>query len=171
MLKSIKTFINIPIISLRDSKRITTAKEFIVDPSNGSIIGIIVDKKGLFVKKHLVIASIDVREISEKGIIIDDKKMIVQQKEIVQLDMILKSGIKIIGSKVFDTEGLYVGKVYDYAVDDFFNVSKLYINPPISNILVNQFIIDSSDIIDIKKGVIVIEENNKVMEIEKSGVL
>lgn len=171
MLKSIKKFINLPIISIRESKKVAEAKDFIVNPLDGSIVGIVVDKKGIFIKKYLVIAGLDVREISEKGIIIDDRKSIVLQKEIIQLDMILKSKIRVIGSKVFSQEGGYIGKVYDYAVDDFFNVAKLYVNPPLSNILVNQFIIDTQDIIEIKRDAIIIKEENKVMEPEKSGVL
>ncbi|MEM4260129.1 MAG: PRC-barrel domain-containing protein [Candidatus Woesearchaeota archaeon] len=171
MLKSIKKFINLPIISIRESKKVAIAKDFIVNPLDGSIIGIIVDKKGFFVKKYLVISGLDVREISEKAIIIDDRKSVVPQKEIIQLDMILKSKIKVIGSKVFSKEGVYIGKVYDYAVDDFFYIAKLYVNPPLSNILINQFIIDAEDIIEIKKDCIIIKEKNKVMEPEKSGVL
>lgn len=171
MLKSIKKFINLPIISIRESKKVALTKDFIVNPLDGSIVGIVVDKKGIFIKKYLVIAGLDVREISEKGIIIDDRKSIVLQKEIIQLDMILKSKIKVIGSKVFSEDGGYIGKVYDYAVDDFFNLAKLYINPPLSNILINQFIVDAQDIIEIKRDAIIIKEENKVMEPEKSGVL
>ena len=169
MLKSIKRFINTPIISIRDSKKLGEAKDFIVDPATGSIIGIVVDKKGLFFKKCLIIAGVDVREISEKSIVIDDRRSIVPQSEVVQIDMILKSRIKIVGSKVVTVEGSYIGKVYDYAIDDFFNLAKLYINPPISNILINQFIISAEDIIEIRKGVIVIDEKNKVMETETIG--
>jgi uncharacterized protein YrrD len=171
MLQSIKRFINTPVVSIRDSKKVAQVLDFIVDPSNGSIVGVVVGKKGLFFKKYIIIPGVDVREISSKAVIIDDVKSIVPQKEVLQLDMILKSKVKILGSKVINTEGRYIGRVYDYAIDDFFNLAKLYVNPPISNILVNQFIIDSSDILDIKKDVIVIQENNKVMETEKSGVL
>ncbi|NTU69837.1 hypothetical protein HGB13_03400 [bacterium] len=171
MLKSIKKFINIPIISLQDGKKIGHAKDFIVDPATGSIIGVVVDKKGVIFKKYLIIPGIDVREISERAVVVDSKKAIIPQKDVVNIDMILKSKLNIISSKVITQEGLYKGKVYDYAVDDFFNIAKLYVNPPVSNIFINQFIIDSRDIIDIRKGVIIIEENNKVLEAEESGVI
>lgn len=156
MLKAISSFLNIPIISIYNSKKVGEVFDFIVEPSSGRIVGLIGERYGFLKRKNKVIADIDVREISPRALIVDSEDALVAEKDIVKLAEIIKSGKKVLKNKVYSQSGKYIGKVYDYLIDDFFYIQKLYIYPPFFNIFENQLIVSRKNVIAIeKKGIII----------------
>lgn len=158
MLKSANSYLNIPIISLYNSTKIGEIQEFVVDSEIGKVIGIIVDKgeiKGTF----KVISTVDIREVSNDAVIVDSEEALVLQGDIIRIDKVIKSGIKIIKNKVETESGVYVGKVFDFLLDSFFYVMKLYIKPSLSNIFESQLIIPRELIIKITKEKIIISDD------------
>ncbi len=160
MLKSAKIFLGLPIISLATGHKIGSIEDFIIEKQNGVIIGVIGRRYGFLKKKNKVISFIDMRELSEKALVVDSEDVIVDQQEVLEIDRNLKAGIEIIDSKVYNIQGQYFGKVSDYLIDDYFQVSKIYIYPPIYNILENQLIISRDRIVRIIKGKIIINTDN-----------
>ena len=160
MLKSAKIFLGLPIISLATSHKIGSIEDFIIEKQNGVVIGVIGLRYGFLKRKNKVISFVDMRELSEKALVVDSEDVLVDQQEILEIDRNIKAGIKIIGSKVYSIQGQYFGKVFDYLIDDYFQVSKIYIYPPIYNVLENQLIIARDRIVKTVKGKIIINTDN-----------
>lgn len=169
MLKLISSFLNIPVISIYNSSKIGFVTEYIIDPESGKVVGVIAGKYGVFVKKNLVISGVDIREISLKALVVDSEESLVKQKEIMEIDKIIKSGKKVMKAKVYSQSEKYLGKVYDYLVDEFFFIKKLYIYPPFLNVFENQLIISRKNIIEIRKnGIIINDDNRKIAKEPKT---
>jgi len=159
MLRSAKSFLNIPIISLYNTAKIGSVLDFVVDPDTGRVIGIIGERGGFLKRDAKVISTVDVREFSKEALLVDSEDALVSQYDIVKIDSVLKSRIKIFGNRVVTESGKYLGKVRDYLVDDFFLIAKLYVNPSVTNILSSQLIISRDSILKITKDQIIVSDS------------
>lgn len=159
MLRSAKSFLNTPIISLYNTTRIGSVLDFVVEPDIGKAIGIVVEKIGFFKKKYKVISIVDVREISKDAFIVDNEDVLVWSPEIIKVDEILKSGIKIFKNKVYTESGKYLGRASDFLMDQFFYVSKIYLKPSLSNIFETELIISRDLILKVTKDEIIVSDD------------
>lgn len=148
-----------PIISLYNSVRIGEILDFIVDPDIGKVVGVIGETTGIFKKRNKIISVIDIRELSKQALIVDSEDVLVWQDEVVKIDNILKSKVKLFGNKVFTESGKYLGKVSDFLIDQLFYLAKLYVDPPLSNIFSTQLIISRDLILKITKNEIIVSDS------------
>ena len=171
MLKSAKSFLNTPVVSLYNSTKIGSLLDFVVEPNTGKIIGIVAAQSGIFKKKAMVISATDIREISKKVLIVDSEDVLVSQEEIIKIDEILKSGIKILDNKVFTEGGKYLGRVSDFLIDEFFYISKIQVRPSLVNVLETEIIILRESILKVTKDKIVVSDDTleRVKDIETVG--
>lgn len=159
MLKSAKSFLNIPIISLYNTTKIGSLMDFIIDPDLGKVVGVIGERSGFFKKRIKVISIVDIREISERALLVDNENVLVPQEDIIKINNIINSDIKILENKVITESGKYLGKVTDFLIDDFFYISKLYVNPVLTNILTTQLIISRDLILKVTKEEIIVSDD------------
>jgi len=105
-----------------DGKRpITTVEDIVIDPENGKMLAVVVNR-------NKVIA---VRDIISWGDIvkIHDPRDIVDSDEILRVENVLNSRIKIVGSRVVSEDGSFLGKVIDYCINgDTLSLKKLYVS-------------------------------------------
>lgn len=96
-----------------DVQPLTTVKNMVIDPENGKILAFVVDAY-----RNRIIAPIDVVEW-RKGIMrVHNSEAIIDGDEILRVETVQESGIKLIGSKVESEDGFELGRVYDYTIDD-----------------------------------------------------
>lgn len=172
MLKSAKSFLNIPIISLYNTTKIGSLLDFVVHPDIGKIIGVVGERSG-FLKKNVKVVSIaDIREMSKEALIVDNEDALVPQGEIIKIDNILKSGIKIFGNKVVTESGRFLGKVSDFLIDELFYLAKIYVKPPLINFFETEIIIPRDFILKVTKEEIIVSDNflERVKDTEAIGV-
>lgn len=171
MLKSAKSFINIPIVSLYNSAKIGSLLDFIVESEVGKIIGVVGAESGFFKKKAMVVSVVDIREISKKVLIVDSEDVMVPQEEVIKIDKALKSGIKIFDNRVITESGKNLGRVSDFLVDEFFYIAKIYVKPPLVNILETELIIPRESILKITKNKIIVSDDTleRVKDAETVG--
>ena len=104
-----------------------------------------------------IILDMDIREIHNKGIIIDDHMDISQQDDLVRLKPILAIDFKLIGKTVYSGHSK-VGKVTDYALDTkSLFINKLYVQPSIfKSVKTDQLIFDRAQIVEVTDTKIVV---------------
>ena len=159
MLRSAKSLLNIPIISLYNSLKVGNLRDFIVDPEAGKIIGILVLKEAAN-GNSLVLSTIDIREMSDQAIIVDSEEVLVLQTDIVRIDSVLKTKIEIFNNKVFTESGKNLGRVQDYLIDDLFFIAKLYVKPALFNIMETEVIIPREAIVKVTKEKIIVSASS-----------
>lgn len=164
MLKLSAALTNIPVLSLRTGGEIGLAQEAIINPNNLKIEGWkVVDK---FEQKELVLVANEVREIIDRGIIVNDHEVLVFAQDLVRLKPIMDIDFKILGKLVYTESGSRVGKVSDYAVEtEALIIKKIYVSQSLlKNFSGGNVSIDRTQITEITDKRIIVED-----PIEKSG--
>jgi hypothetical protein len=142
------SFAKFPILSLRTGTVV------------GSVIGHLINPHKLRVdalwckvpasREPKLLLQQDIREISIKGIIIDDADVIVSKEEVVRLESIISLRYELLDKRVISGR-VPIGKIADYAVDrDGLFVQKLYIVPTIlGKLKASRLTIDRALIIEV----------------------
>lgn len=142
------------LFSVRSAGKIGLVNKPIINPHNLHIDGFYAQAMN---GQHTgVIVDIDVRELSPKGLIIDDHEDITDEKELVRLQPIIAIGFELIGKNVYVGRAR-VGKVEDYVVDTkSLFIQKLYVQPSLLKISAGQMIFDRQSIIEVTDTKIVV---------------
>ena len=158
MLKLSEAIIDIPVLSLRAGSQVGTATELIINPNNLKVEGWYVQDK--FGGKRLVLVSSDVRELSSRGVIINDHEVLSELEELVRLKPIIEIGFLLIGKQVVSQGGKKYGKVTDFAVEtESLLIKKIYATQPIiKNLAGGNASIDRTQIIEITNTKIIIDD-------------
>ncbi|MFA6549837.1 MAG: PRC-barrel domain-containing protein [Candidatus Gracilibacteria bacterium] len=153
-------FIGVPILSESERALVGVVADFIIDPNNGRIEGIATDNG---FKK--VIPAIDILKLSIP-VMISEMDAISDMEDIIKIKNILSENKKIIGNKVFTKSGIFVGKVYDYAINlGNMHMTKLAIAKSFLGLFhINEVLLPTSEIIEITPEKIII---NDIMERRK----
>ncbi len=158
MLKLHKTLLDVPVLSLRTGGRVGTATRLIVNPNNLKIAGWYVSDR--FSSADLVLLAADVRDISSKGIIINDHEDLSEPSELVRLKEVLEIDYDPIGKKVISESGKKYGKVTDYSVEtEGLIVKKIYASQSIlKDFSGGNISIDRTQIIEITRSKIIVSD-------------
>jgi uncharacterized protein YrrD len=144
---------------------LTTIKDVVLDPERGKIIVFIVD-----INKNLVIAPIDVLSWSY-AIKIRDASIIIEGNEILRVEEVQKKGIRVVYNRVETENGLYLGKVYDFSVDEkTFELRKIFVAKGILGIFrYDSKIISAKNIIEVLPEKIVVKNTLEPVKEETEG--
>ncbi len=158
MLKLHETLIGVPVLSLRTGGRIGTATKLIINPNNLKVVGWYVDDR--FGSDGLILLGNDVRDISSKGIIIDDHEVLSEPEELIRLKEVLEVDYDLIGKKVISESGKKYGKVTDYSVETGgFIIKKIYVSQSIiKDFSGGNLGIDRTQILEITRTKIIITD-------------
>lgn len=121
MLQLSSKLYNQPILSLRTGETIGQTIQPIIDPRNLKIIGFYC--KAHSQRQELILLAEDIREIFQKGFIVNDEEVLTEPADLVRLKKLLNMGFELIGLPTLTLEGKKLGKVADYS----FDVASLYI--------------------------------------------
>lgn len=120
---------NIPLLSIRSGGRIGTVINPIINPNNLHIDGFYCTSAHS--NETLVLLDIYVRDLSARGLIIDDHNNLSETDELIRLQPIINLNFSIIDKRVLVNKRR-MGKVVEYAIDkESLFVQKFYVKPPI----------------------------------------
>lgn len=158
MLQLSATFINKPIMSLRTGAPVAVAISPIINPNNLKIEGFYCQDN--LSRQRLVMLAQDIRDIIAQGFVINDHDVLSEAGELVRLRKVLEIDLQIMGMPVYTVNKRKVGKVNDYATDtQTMYIQKLYVAQPLLKSLSGgQLSVDRSQIVEITKKKIVIQE-------------
>lgn len=129
MLFLAQKFIELPLATIRSGGRIGTISSPIINPHNLHIDGFYCQT--IHDPRTTILLDIDVRDISARGIIIDDHDDLSDPNDLVRLDAILKLNFSLFGKQAFVNKSK-VGNVIDFAVDtSSLYIQKIYVRPPL----------------------------------------
>ena len=110
---------NFPVLSLHVGGEIARTKRAIIDPEDLKIIAYTLE--GAIIQNDPEVGNIldlaDVRELSEKGFIVDSADVFTTRDDVVKLDEIMSLDFNLVGLKVVDQRGKKLGKIVDYTID------------------------------------------------------
>lgn len=154
MLIEFSKIIGLPIYELKNQTKVAMLFDLFVSNDDCQTEAIIA-KTASFLGKMKYISKKDVVEISKEAIIIRDDDALVDINELVRLKRKEKERPEIINSKVLTKNGSYVGKVYDFVVENnSLTIIRIYTKK-----LFDQRIIPAGSIIKLEKNRIIIKDD------------
>ena len=142
-----------PVGAIETQNKIGEVHQIVFDPKNGEIIGFEILLPGLITKKR-ILSMKDVLDFDRNGIVIKSEENLLDKKEIVKIDNIIREGIQPFKSKAFTKSGKKIGKIFDLVIDtNSLLIIKYYIHG-----LFTDKIIDSDKVIKIEKGKVIFED-------------
>lgn len=168
MLRQIIKLPGSKLVSLDNGKTIGEIVDWIIDPDNKKISALTVKEPGLF-KKLKVITTIDIIEYGPSIVVVRNRNAIVFPKEIVRLKNISNPKKRVIGSQVKTVSNKILGTIEDLLFETTDStIQKLYVKPPIINILSKpDLIIGADKIVKIEPGKITVQDDSGVIQSSK----
>jgi len=147
-----------PVMSLRDGLQAAITQEAICNPNNLKIEGFFCqDSKN---HKSVVLVEQDIRDIIPQGIIINDREVLTDPKELVRLKKTIDLHFGLIGKQVETISKSKVGKVNDFATETTtMYIQKLYVSQSLlKNLTGGSLAVDRNQIVEITDKKIIIQD-------------
>ena len=166
------TLINAPVMSLQTGSELARTKMAVVDPANLAIIAYELIGPRLTMHPTLL-RIVDVRELSDLGMIVDSEDEFVTEHDVIKLDEIYKLRFDPINMLVTDEKRRKLGHVIDYTLDvNGFIIQQLTVRRPLLRSLNDtELLIHRSQIIEINDKAIVVHSEAKIPEPERKDVV
>lgn len=116
-----QTLLGQPVLSLRSGTPVAVITTALINPNNLHIDGFYCQDNAN--RETLILLPQDVRDVIPQGIVINDHDVLAEPNDLVRLAPIIRLQFELIGQRVVDTTGRYIGRVNDYAID----IASLYI--------------------------------------------
>ena len=130
MLRLSGTIINKPVMSLRTGSPVAQVFAALINPDNLRIEGLYCTDR--FSNETLILLKQDIRELVDKGYIINDHSVLSEPNDLIRLSDIINLNYQLIGKSVITISKDRVGKVSDYAVDvESMYIQKIYVSQTI----------------------------------------
>ncbi len=163
---------NFPVLSLHVGGEVARTKRAIIDPDNLEIIAYTLDGPIIHNDPEVgdILDLMDVREISDKGFIVDSADVFTSREDVVKLDEIMSLEFDLVGLKVVDQKGKKMGKIIDYTIDSgSFMVYQLIVQRPVMNSFLDpQLTINRSQIVEIDDFKVVIKNSTSQIKVKKT---
>jgi hypothetical protein len=142
------SFAKFPILSLRSGTTVGSVVGHLINPHKLKIDALWCKVPNS--KAPMLLLQQDIREVSIKGIIVDDSDVIVHAEDMVRLKPIINLRFELLEKRVISGR-LPIGRVVDYALErDGLTVQKLYVEPNIfGRLKASRITIDRSLIIEV----------------------
>lgn len=161
MLQLSASLLNKSVLSLRTGTAIAAITGPIINPNNLKIEGFYCEDK--FDKKQLILLSQDIRDILDKGYVVNDFDVLVEADELVRLKKVIDINFELLGKQVVTVDKQKVGKVSDYATETgSMFIQKIYVAQSIlKSFTGGSLSIDRTQINEITPRRIIINELSK----------
>lgn len=146
------------IMSLRIGRPIGVVGEPIINPNNLNIEGW--HATDITTKQSSILLSLDIRDITADGFVVNDHEALTDPQELVRLKDIMALHFTLIDKNVVSNHRRKLGKVVDYALDkDSFIIHKLHVGQSIfKSFTGGALMIDRSQILEITNSKIKVRE-------------
>jgi hypothetical protein len=163
------SFGKIPILSLRISSPVGAVIGHLINPHTLRVDALWCRMHNSKTPKLLVAG--DIREISPKGIIVNDHEDVTSPDEVVRLKKIIDLHYDLIDKKVISGR-LSIGKVVDYAVDPMnLSIQKLYVEPSLlGRLRYTRLTVDRSQVIEVSQTYVKIKSATVAAKKETSRI-
>lgn len=150
---------NRAVLSLRTGGQVATAIAPILNTKNLKVEGFYCEDD-LDKNKRLVLLSLDIREATRRGFIVDDYDVLAEPDDLVRLRSVLESPFDLLKKPVETVSHEKVGKVTDYATEmTTLYVQKLYVAQPIwKNLTGGSLSIDRTQINEVTPKRVIIND-------------
>lgn len=157
---------NYPVMSLQTGGRVAELDAAIIDPGTLDIVAYVVTSSLLDSQNKHFLRVVDIRELSDIGMIIDSIDEIVSYGDVIKLDELYDLGFPLIGMRVRDEKKLKLGKVIDYTIDvtTYTAVQLTVKRPLLQSFTDTELVIHRSQIIEINDEAIVVHSKAEVPE-------
>ncbi len=167
------SLLNSPVMSLQTGGEIARTGEPIIDPATLSILCYAVTGHLLKNQQTNILRIVDIRELSDLGMIVDSIEEIVPLSDVIKLQELADLNFSLVGMKVTDQRKKSLGKVVDYTIDTgSFIVQQLTVRRPLlKSFNDTELVIHRSQIIEISRTSIVVHSEAKIPEPELHEVV
>lgn len=150
-----------PILSLQSGHPVAKVASLLINPDTLELVALFCSGNG-WRKSEAALLLRDVRDIMRDGIIIDSPEDITNVSEIVRLQSLIERKFNLAGATVVTEAGHKLGTVEDFTIDTTsYKVQKLYLKQSvIKNFLLNNLIIDRSQIVDVASDRITVKDTS-----------
>lgn len=98
------------------SRKIGTVKQFIFNPDDGSLLGLLVSTGGWF-SKNMVLSAQDIIDFDRNGIVTKLEENLVGVDSIVRVKNVLRDRISVLGQNAITESKNRIGKISDLLID------------------------------------------------------
>jgi uncharacterized protein YrrD len=158
MLHLSKFLLNKPVLSHRAETTVATVLGPIINPDSLKIEGFYC--KDRFDNSKLVLVCQDIREVINKGFVINDHEVLARPEDLIRLKTVMDLDFDLIDKQVVTVNKQKIGKVSDYATDiDSMYIQKIYITQSIFRSFTGgSLIIDRTQISEITPTKIIVND-------------
>lgn len=154
-----------PVLGLQTGGELARTQEAVIDPANLKILAYELTGPLLHVSPSLL-RIVDIREISDIGLIVDSSDEFVGVDDVIKLGEIYKLGFKPVGMRVVDVKGSRLGKVNGYTIDTaHFIIHQLSVKRPLlKSFSDTELLIHRSQITEINDEAIIVNAEAETPE-------
>ncbi len=154
-----------PVLGLQTGSELARTKNAIIDPSNLKILAYELSGPLLSTYPSLL-RIVDVREISDIGLIVDSSDEFVGLDDVIKLGEVYKLHFELDGMQVVDVKGSKLGRVNGYTLNTIdFIVHQLSVKRPLLKSLNDtELLIHRSQITEINNDAIIVQSEAEVPE-------
>lgn len=157
--------LNAPVLGLQTGGELARTKNAIIDPANLKIMAY--ELSGPLLGFHpSLLRIVDVREISDIGLIVDSSDEFVGLDDVIKLGEIYKLHFELPGMAVIDVKGSKLGKVNGYTINTVdFMIYQLSVKRPLFRSLGDtELLIHRSQITEINNDAIIVQSEAAIPE-------
>jgi len=154
MLIQATKIIGLPVAAIDTQSKIGEVKKIVIDPENGSVLGMVVAPTGFFAKQK-ILSSQDIIDFDKNGIVTKSDENLLDTHEVIRIEKILANNIKIIGQKAITSSKNRLGTINDILIDlDTLAIVKYYISG-----LFQERILTSDKLVKITKDALIFSDD------------
>jgi uncharacterized protein YrrD len=167
MVRFISDIIGSQVLLFQERAHVGPAKEVIIDPNDGSFLGIVVFDP--IERKKKVVPASEIKGSGKNFLLIKDYDSISEPEDVIKIQSALEINPKIIDARVETQSGQYLGKVGDATVN--FKMMCLYVHPnSFIKFLAKDLIIPAKKIIEIQKNRIIVSDEFVTIRETKAAI-
>lgn len=162
MLLSSTRLIDTPVMSLQTGGQLARTKSPLIDPRNLTILAY--EVTGPLLNEHpSFLRIIDVRELSNLGLIIDSSDEFIGLNDVIKIKEVYDFHFEIIGKSVIDEQKHRLGKVTGYSLEpETFTIVQLNVKRPLLKSFTDtELIIHRSQIVEVDDDTITIKNDER----------
>lgn len=165
MLISGDRLLDAPVLGLQTGGELARTKNAVIDPSNLKVLAYELSGP-LLDSNPSLLRIVDVREISDIGLIVDSSDEFIGLDDVIKLSEVFKLHFQLLGMSVIDEKGSKLGKVHGYTLSTSdFLVHQLSVKRPLLKSLSDtELLIHRSQITEINNKAIIISSDVEMPE-------
>lgn len=164
--------IDTPVMGIQTGGELAHLTHPIIDPTK--LVVVAYELKGpLLERSPLLLSVLDIREISDLGVIVDSSEEFVAPDDVIKIHEVYEQKFSLLGMSVTNEKREKLGKVIDFTVDTGgFVIQQLTVKRPLFRSLNDtELLIHRSQIIEINNDAIVVHSEAKAPEPELHEVV